>query len=156
MTGEPGSFTYRRGWERIPEQWHHRTLPYGLAEVNVDLVRWIARHPKLASIGGNVGTVNSFVGIDLSSPSSGLANIPRLLESNNLICFALEFVKLAAPSYTNNLITTLAAPLNLLLDALDVSLLSLACPQFKALTKGGEPLWESLQRQFPGANKTAL
>lgn len=124
--------------------------------MNLDLVDWIVRHPKLASIGGNVGTVNSFVGINLEDPVSGLANAPKLLESNNLICFALEFVKLAAPSYTNNLITTLAKPLNQLLDALNTPIVSLACPQFDALTQGGEPLWESLQKQFPGANKTAL
>lgn len=103
-----------------------------------------------------MGTVNSFTGVDLSDPGSGLVNVPKLLESNNLICFALEFVKLAAPSYTNNLITTLTAPLNLLLDALNVPILSLACPQYDALTQGGRPLWEILQEQFPGANKTAL
>jgi hypothetical protein len=100
--------------------------------------------------------VNSFTGVDLSDPVSGLVNVPKLLESNNLICFALEFVKLAAPSYTNNIFTTLAAPLNLLFDALSVPLLSLACPQFDALTQSGQPLWEVLQEKFPGAEKTAL
>lgn len=156
MTGEPGNFKYNRGHERIPEGWYHRPVPYSLVEVNLDIVRCVVRHPKLASIGGNTGSVNSFVGLDLLNPVSGLANVPKLLESNNLICFALEVVKVAAPTYTNNLITTLAAPLNLLLDALDVPLLSLACPQLGALTVGGEPLWESLQRQFPGANKSAM
>lgn len=156
MTGSPGNFTYRKGWERIPADWYHRPLPYSLVGVNLDLVDWIVRNPVLGSIGGNVGTVNSFVGVDLSDPVSGLTNVPKLLESNNLVCFVLEFVKLAAPSYTNNLITTLAAPLTSLLDALAVPLLSLDCPQFDALTKGGVPLWESLQQQFPGANKTGM
>lgn len=156
MSGSPGNFTYQRGHERIPEQWYHRPVPYGLVTLNLDLVDWILRNPVLASIGGNVGTVNSFAGVDLSDPVSGLTNVPKLLEDNNLICFALEFVKLAAPSYTNNIFTTLAAPLNSLLDELNTPLLSLACPEFDSLTKDGVPLWESLQQQFPGANKTGM
>ncbi|CZT19509.1 related to oxidase [Ramularia collo-cygni] len=156
VSGTPGNFTYKRGHERIPDNFYRRPVPYGLVGLNLDLVHWITRNPVLGSIGGNVGTVNSFAGVDLSDPVSGLTNIPKLLESNNLICFALEFVKLAAPSYTNNIFTTLAAPLGSLLDVINAPLLSLSCPEFGSLTQGGEPLWESLQKQFPGAEKSGM
>lgn len=156
MSGSPSNFTYNKGWERIPDNWYKTPLDWGLVQLNLELLSWIAKYPVLASIGGNVGSVNSFTGVDLSDPVTGLANVPKLLESNNLVCFALQIVKMAAPSYTNNLFATLAAPLNLLLDKLAVPLLNLSCPSMDALTKGGRPLWEELRETFPGAKDSAL
>lgn len=131
---------------------------------------WILRHPELGSIGGNTGTVNSFAGVELTDLTSGVLNLTKLLESNNLLCFVLEVVKLASPTYLNNLYATLVSnfsnladggavlmggqsvPLNLLFDTLSVPLLNLACPTWTDLTYGGEPIWQALQERFPGAN----
>lgn len=75
----------------------------------------------------------------------------NLLESNNLICFALQTVKMVAPSFTNNLFTTLAKPLNLILDTLSVPLLSLDCPSMDAIEGGGKDIVQELKGlQLPG------
>lgn len=46
--GEEGNLTYRKGWERIPENWHKTPLDYGLVQFNIDLVDWVLKHPELA------------------------------------------------------------------------------------------------------------
>lgn len=147
--------TYNEGWEQIPQNWFRVPVDYGIVQLNVDLVDWIVAHPQLANIGGNVGTVNSFTGVDLSNVGSGILNAGMLLEGNNLLCFALEVVKLASPSYLSNLFSTVSVPLNLLLDTVATPFLSLACPVWGDLTLGGVPIWTALQEEFPGANQSA-
>jgi hypothetical protein len=156
VTGPRSNFTYNRGFERIPENWHSRPSPYGIAELTLDAVSGVVKYPVLASIGGNLGSVNSFAGIDLSDPVYGLSNIPSLLESNNLMCFALEIIKTAAPSYTNNLFSALTGPLTTLFDAINTPLLNLGCPEWDSLTYGGKGFLEQLQDTYPGARNGAL
>ncbi|KAF7193679.1 Dothistromin biosynthesis peroxidase dotB [Pseudocercospora fuligena] len=156
VTGSGSNLTYQKGWERIPENFYKVPLDWGLVQFNLDLVSWTLQYPQLASIGGNLGSVNSFAGVDLSDPVGGLLNLSNLLEGNNLLCFALQIVKLAAPSYTNNVFATLTKPLTLILDALAAPILSLSCPSWDALTEGGEDWLSGLQQKFPGANKTTV
>jgi hypothetical protein len=77
------------GHERIPENWYRRPVDYDLVELNVDVVDYVMRHPELANIGGNLGTVNSFAGVDLENLTGGVINESMLLEDNNLICVSL-------------------------------------------------------------------
>jgi len=117
----------------------------------------IAQYPELGSIGGNVGTVNSFTGVDLSNVTGGVLNAGKLLEGNNLICFVLQIVRMASPNYLNNLYKTLEAPLSLVEGILGTGLLSLDdCPAWDELTLEGKPLWEGLQERFPGAKNSGF
>ncbi|KAK4503777.1 hypothetical protein PRZ48_004692 [Zasmidium cellare] len=154
VSGDKSNFTYTKGHERIPDNWYKSTSPYGLVNLNLDVVHFVLRYPIFGSVGGNVGEVNSFTGVNLADPVDGLLNVPNLLESNNLLCFVLEVVNFAAPNYLNNLVSTLTAPLELLLDAVAAPLLNLSCPQLDEITRDGVPLWESLGAQFPGANRS--
>ncbi|KXS98325.1 hypothetical protein AC578_6853 [Pseudocercospora eumusae] len=140
----PRPFTYNYGCERIPENWTRRPGAYGLLEFNVDLIEWIGWFPELGSIGGNMGAVNTFAGIRLDDPASGISNLPKLLEGNNLICIALELMKTASPSFANNLFKTL-------FDLVGTTIQSIGCPQIGALERGGVPLTQNLQSIYPGA-----
>jgi hypothetical protein len=144
---------YREGHERLPSNWYRRNVDYGIVELNLDLVDWITKYPELGNIGGNTGKVNSFTGVDLTDPTTGLLNGVNLLESNNLLCFSLEVVKLASPTYLSNLYTTLSNPLSLLEDAVG-PLLSLDCPVWDDLTYQGKPLWKTLQKTLSGAARS--
>ncbi|KAK5112245.1 hypothetical protein LTR62_004406 [Meristemomyces frigidus] len=149
--------TYTYGHERIPENWYKRSTSYDLVDLNVDILAWTAQHPEFASVGGNTGSVNSFSPLDLENLTGGILNSEKLLEGSNLICFALEFVKLAAPSFTNNLFGTLSAPSNILSTSLSIPLLSLECPQWDALTGGGKDvLTELSQYSIPGVDQGLL
>ena len=147
------SLEYNAGHERIPANWYHTDVPYGLTQLNLDTLSMIAQHPELGSIGGNVGTVNSFTGVDLSDVTGGILNAGNFLQGNNLLCFVLEVVKMASPSYLSNLYSTLAKPLDLITQVVSTSLLSLDCPVWGDLTMGGQPLWTALEDKFPGAKR---
>lgn len=114
----------------------------------------IAQYPVLGSIGGNVGTVNSFTGVDLSNVLGGVLNAGKLLESNNLLCFVLQIVKMASPSYLGNVYATVDKPLRFISKILSAPLLSLDCPVWDDLTMDGKPLWEVLEEKFPGAKRS--
>ncbi|KAK4561404.1 hypothetical protein LTR86_004721 [Recurvomyces mirabilis] len=158
LTGSSDSnSSYTYGHERIPLNWYPRPTAYGLAEPNQDITSWTLKHPELANIGGNTRTTNSFTPFDLSNLTGGVLATPNLLEGNNLLCFALEFVKLAAPWFTNNVFETLREPLDLVLTSLSVPLLSLQCPEWKALTGGGENILDPLgQYSIPGQDQGLL
>lgn len=106
------------------------------------------------SIGGNTGTVNSFVGVDTSDITGGVLSATDLLEGNNLLCFTFEIVKTFSPSILSNLLTTVAGPLEMLTDAIGSALLSISCPAFGDMTLGGKPLLEGLEDKFPGAARS--
>ncbi len=97
--------------------------------LNLDLLAWTVKHPVLASIGGNLGKVNSFAGVNLEDLTGGVLNAANLLEGNNLLCFALAVVKTFAPNSLSSVLATLEAPLQLLDNALLGPLLNLSCPR---------------------------
>ncbi|PGH00424.1 hypothetical protein GX51_05832 [Blastomyces parvus] len=154
--GEDGNLEYKEGWERIPENWYRTPVDFGLIQFNLDIIDWVLKYPELASIGGNMGKVDTFAGLDLGNLTQGIANLGHVFEGNNLICFLLQIVKGFAPNSLSSTIATLEAPLKLLTEALSVPLLDLNCPALADLTKGGKPIWEVLQLEFPGAKKGGI
>lgn len=76
-------------------------------------------------------------------------NLPNLLQGNNLFCFALELLKTATPSFTNNLFKTL-------FDLVGTTLTSLGCPEIGLLTRGGVSLNENMQSIYPGAARAKM
>ncbi|KAF2767032.1 Cloroperoxidase [Teratosphaeria nubilosa] len=154
VTGERANFKYDKGHERIPENWYKTGLDYGLVQLNLDILHFILKYPIFASIGGNMGEVNSFTGVDLQDPVSGALNIGNILENNYLLCFALEVFNFAAPNYLNNIVATLEPVLKLVTDTVAGAVLNMSCPQIGEITRDGVPLWESLGNEFPGAKKS--
>ncbi|GIZ36964.1 hypothetical protein CKM354_000042800 [Cercospora kikuchii] len=135
---------YRPGWERFPENWYRRPAPFSLADHVAELFTWFGLCPALASIGGNTGSPNSFAGINIDDPVSGIANLPNLLEGNNLLCFMLQIVKMESPSFFNNIYATIFGLLSEVTS-------TLGCPEIPDLTRGGQPLFANLQATYPGA-----
>ncbi|RMZ66270.1 oxidase [Pyrenophora seminiperda CCB06] len=170
-----GSLEYREGHETIPNNWYRTPVEYGLIPLNLDIVSWIMKHPELgryvgflspflsnqvndsnpllSSIGGNTGTPNSFTGLDLSDITGGVLNSATLLEKNNLLCLVFELLKTFLPNSLSPLIKTVEVPVNMVTNILAAPLLSLACPAWRDLTEGGEPLWDGIQDKFPGARR---
>ena len=154
ISGDEGSFTYKLGWETIPPNWYRIPVDYGLAQMNLDIVDWVSQYPELGSIGGNTGTPNSFTGIDIGNLTGGVYNIKTLLQGNNLICFALEVVKVVSPDAISGLYTLVSGPLNMILNAVAGPIASLACPPLMDLQMGGTKWEEEIQKLFPGAKKS--
>ncbi|OLN88356.1 Aromatic peroxygenase 1 [Colletotrichum chlorophyti] len=151
VQGEEGSFTYNPGWERIPNNWYRTPVDYGLVQLNLDIVALVAKYPELGSIGGNMGKVNNYAGVDLSDLTGGVLSTTSILEGNNLMCFVFEVVKTAAPNSLSTVFSIIAKPLNMLTDALGAAILNLACPAFKDLTVGGKNFEDGIKAEYPGA-----
>jgi hypothetical protein len=151
--GTDGKLKYNKGCERIPQNWYRYNGEYTLVDLNVDFVAWILKHPRIGNIGGNLGKINSFAGVDLGNLTGGVANAAAFLEGNNLLCFALEAVKAFAPNSLSTLFTTLAKPVQIVNDALTDPLLNLNCPAYKELEAGGNNILAGLVEKYPGAKK---
>lgn len=154
VVNENGQMVYNEGWERIPENWYRIGTDYGLVDLNLDLIDWVTKYPELGSIGGNLGMINSFSGVDIANATGGLLTATSLLEGNNLVCFVLEAVKTFAPNSLSTLFSILQTPLALVNDAIVEPLLNLSCPDFSDLEMGGADLMTGLLNQYPGASKS--
>lgn len=106
------------------------------------------------SIGGNTGTVNSFSGLDLQNTTGGIINSASLLEGNSLLCFVSEVLKTFLPNSLSPLLATLQTSIDLVTDAIAAPILGLSCPAWADLLDRGDPLWDIIQRKFPGANRS--
>ncbi|KAJ5942549.1 hypothetical protein N7516_002717 [Penicillium verrucosum] len=135
--GPEHNLTYREGWERIPENWYKTPVDYGLISLNVDIIGFISRYPELGSIGGNVGEVDSFAGVDLGDLTGGVLNLAGLLKDNNLLCFVTEVLKFASPNALAGIYSAVAKPLEFVTNILAVPLLNFTCPAFQDLQVGG-------------------
>ncbi|KEQ98114.1 hypothetical protein AUEXF2481DRAFT_2094 [Aureobasidium subglaciale EXF-2481] len=153
---ENGQLVYRKGHEQIPANWYRLPMDYGLVELNMDLVEWFMKYPVLASIGGNLGKVDTFAGVDLHDVTGGILNATSLLEGNNLVCFVLEIVKTFSPNSLSSLFKTLEAPLQLVNKAILDPLLDLSCPAFKDMEMDGTDLLSGLLRKYPGAGRSGF
>ncbi|KAK7727153.1 hypothetical protein SLS57_003188 [Botryosphaeria dothidea] len=147
VTGEPGSFVYTPGHERIPENWYRRpsSNQYSIATVVADLVIGFVKDPSTIKFGGNTGTVNSFTGVDVGDLTGGVFNGATLLEGNNLACFTLQAAQAGLPDVLNGILSDLAPALDLINNAVSPLMTSLACPQLEQFSQG-------LFNQFPGAS----
>ena len=148
----PSGLVYRKGQEQIPSNWYRIPVDYSLVQLNADLLEWYLKYPAVLSIGGNMGKVNSFVGLDFTDLTGGILDAASILEGNGLMCFVLEVVKTFAPNSLSTLFKVLAPPLELITDTIAAPILSLACPVFEDLQAGGTDLWSKLM-SFPGATK---
>jgi hypothetical protein len=147
---DDGSFTNNPGQERIPDNWYKRAVgdEYGIPFLNLDTVEAGLKYPKFLSIGGNTGTVNSFVGVQPEDVSGGVYNAQSMTQGNNLACFAMQFATQAAPDLIkgSGVLSDLTDAMANLTGALSQAVQGLSCPQ---LTK----VDESQFAQFPGYSK---
>ncbi|CAD6886089.1 unnamed protein product [Tilletia caries] len=80
-----GGLVYTPGHERFPKNWLRRPIdaPFGLADVVTNLVRSGLEDPRLLSVGGNTGKVNSFAGVQVSDITGGALNLANLLDNKD-------------------------------------------------------------------------
>jgi len=131
ITGESGNFQYTPGHERIPDNWYKRaigdeyTVPYLSADSNVMLLK----HLEFASVGGNTGKTNSFVGLAPEDLTGGVFNAATLAQGNNAMCYGLELSIQETPDLLSGIFTDTTNPLNKVLSALGDAADSLGCPK---------------------------
>lgn len=145
VTGEDGSFVYNRGHERIPDNWYTRNVidAYTIPYLNLDTTNMLLQHPEFASIGGNTGTVDSFVGVDPNDLTGGVFNAATLAQNNNFFCYAMQLTIQGVPDIISGLFTDTNAAVDKLGSALNAATNSLGCPKLNNVDK-------DQFKQFPG------
>ncbi|TVY45579.1 Aromatic peroxygenase [Lachnellula subtilissima] len=155
VSGPDDNLVYTKGSDRIPENYYRRPEDFLFMDGAKDLVTYtILKYPALFSIGGNTNGVNTFTGLDFADITGGVFNAANLLEGNNALCFAFQFVKEASPNMLSSLYATIGPILSTLTEALDVVFLSLDCPAYKDLSVNGTDLFSYFNATYPGAQLT--
>lgn len=147
ISGPDNAHVYNAGQERIPLNWYRRPTsnPYGAKEAVADVAILAVKYPDIVSIGGNTGTVNSFVGVNPGDISGGVYTATNLLQGNNLGCFALQAAQQGVPSSLSGVIgSVVQAAVALVNQYVTPVTQALNCP---ALTTFDQ----SKFNQFPGA-----
>ncbi|CZT18001.1 related to oxidase [Ramularia collo-cygni] len=143
VEGEGDALTWKPG---IPERWYRRSFDdeYDTTFIAADLVKSIIAYPGTLKIGGNMGQVNTFTGVDLTNLTGGVYNLQSLTQGNNLGCLLFQSSALLTPSLLRPLLgTSLTSVLNRLNALFGNVLAPLGCPQLEELdTRALE--------QFPG------
>ncbi|KAL5422368.1 hypothetical protein PMIN04_004789 [Paraphaeosphaeria minitans] len=138
VQGSNKNYNAVQGTERIPENWYRRAIeyPYDTEYFLADALNAAALHPKFLDIGGNTGTTNSFVGVDVADLTGGVFNSANLLQGNNFACFVYQLSAQAKPD-------AVLGVLNQLTNAVGNIIGKLGCPQLQAIDN------KQLE-QFPG------
>jgi len=133
VSGEPGSFKFTYGGERIPENWSRRPVPFTLADFSADLLWTLQQAPDVASIGGNTGKPNSFVGVDVANVTGGVLSAQSLLQGNNALCFGFATVSEFLPDLTRGLLKNALVAVSQITNALTPILAALNCPDLSRM-----------------------
>ena len=137
ITGEDGNFVYNRGHERIPDNWYTRNVldDYNIPYLELDTIKMANQYPEFASIGGNTGTVNSFVGVDPANLTGRLFDAGTLLKGNNLFCYAMQLLIQGTPDILSGLFTDTNAAEDKLGSVINAETDSLGCPKLNNIDK---------------------
>ncbi|KAJ4356738.1 uncharacterized protein N0V89_004774 [Didymosphaeria variabile] len=144
VTGEPGSFVYKPGYERIPDNWYKRPDSFGLEDIGSDAQMNNLMYPGQISLGGNTGKVNTFTGVDPGNLTGGVFNAANLFQGNNLACFVLQATQQAVPGQFSGLLGNIGDLVKWLADILGPITKELGCPQLDVFRK-------EMFAPFPGA-----
>ncbi|KAK5117333.1 hypothetical protein LTR62_005950 [Meristemomyces frigidus] len=149
MSGDSGSFSYTPGHERLPDNWYKCNAldQYTTAAAVADIAYMQTQDLNFASLGGNMGTTNSFVGLDPANLTGGVYNAGMLAQGNNAVCFAIQLTIQALPGTLAGLFSDITAALSKVAGVLGTASSSLGCPQITNVDK------KQLE-QFPGYSKS--
>lgn len=162
VTGNPGSFVWERGQERIPENWvccleramvrsttdesqyrRPTSNQYTANDVFEDVAIGYAAYPRTLKIGGNTGKLNSFVGVNVANLTGGAYSASDLTKSNNLGCFSFDILQDAIPNFLDVGVNDLDPVTDLINKYVAPIVANFSCPQQGNYSLG-------LFNQFPG------
>jgi len=137
MSGDYPDFTYTPGHERIPDNWYSRNIIdyYTIPYFALDAVAMLVAYPQFASLGGNTGTPNSFVGVEPDELTNGVFNAATLFEGNNALCYGLQVSTSLAPDILSGLYTDIDPAMDKLGPVITNVTDALGCPTLNNINK---------------------
>lgn len=149
VTGSPGTFTYKAGYERIPSNWYRRAIgnEYTLPLFLGDVLSHGTQAPEFLLPGGNTGKPSTFTPLNITALTKGVFNGATLLQGNNLACFIYQILPLGTPDVLKRTQTSTLNILKLLTDQLGPLSQALSCPQLQSIDK-------SQYNEYPGYTRS--
>jgi hypothetical protein len=151
VTGDaPGNFVHTRGHERIPENWYKRPTAnaYTFAQTAAHVITNNRMYPGIVRIGGNTGTTDSFVDVDLNDLTGSIFSLATLADGNNGVCFLLQASLLGIPDILDPLLGAVGTLLSWARRRLGPLNSELGCPELATFNN-------QLFKKFPGAKYKA-
>lgn len=154
-----GTLSYNPGTEKIPDNWYRRssTNQYTIPEFELDAARiWLA-DPRTLGVGGNLGSTNTYAGLDISNLTGGVYNLENLAEGNNALCFGKQFLELTTGDALQGLTATLTSAVESLQSQYLDSVVD-GCPELTAIDESNlneYPGWTESQTASQGFLKRA-
>lgn len=148
ITGEPGSFEWHRGQEKIPDNWYKRSPnnKYSAVGVLADLAIQFLAYPDSFVFGGNLGQTNTFTGFDFGDLTGAAFNSSAdLLQGDNLQCFFAQAALAGVPDFAGG--GALSAVTGIMSQYVNPILAAANCPAGLELSK--EVIGDS---KFPGSS----
>lgn len=151
VSGNPGSFIHTPGHERIPSKWYKRPVTnlYTIANVFEDLLINNAMYPGIIQFGGNIGTVNSFVGVEIGAFTNNVYNLTNLAQGNNAVCFFIQAASTSLAASTDPIVALGMSLYSWFISRLGPISTKFNCPQLQKIDGS------SIFKQYPGAAYTA-
>lgn len=138
ISGPDDNLVYTYGHEQIPANFYKRAIrnEYTIPLFIEDTFNFASTFPEMFSIGGNTGTVDSYVVLDLGNLTGGIYESGTLLEGDNLWCFVFQSLLAAAPDVLKGGYSDPSAPMKTLLDAVGGVVGAFACPAIEKYEVG--------------------
>lgn len=125
-----GTLALMPGGPRFPAGWRPRSTPVNLiSDIVANLIKMWTTYPETMQIGGNLGTINSFFGIDIGDFTNGVYTAASLLEGDNAACFVYQVSQQLMPVAVKNVEDTVYALLESTFDSAGGLFPSLVCPE---------------------------
>lgn len=141
ITGDYPNFTWKKGQERVPDNWYRRPTaqPYTASGgVFGDLISEFLAYPHSFRFGGNTNGVNTYTGISLTDFTGGVYNAKNLFKGNNFQCFVYQNIQQGLPDVlTAGLLSTKA--LSFLNPYLTKAFGGVSCPQVSKFNDNNLP-----------------
>lgn len=98
-----------------------------------DVLNHGIKDPRLLTVGGNTGSPNSFVPVDLSLLTKGVYKSGTLTQGKTLLCFILGTIVAESPVVLRSVYSDVKLAINPLIDSLNGSLAALDCPHLSGI-----------------------
>jgi hypothetical protein len=117
----------------LSDNWYRRPIgdEYTIPAFTLEAVELQLAVPERVAVGGNLGTVNSFTGVNLADLTGGVYNSQTLLQGNNLICFGYQTLLTVVPDVLKGLVGDVSSALNVLTSRVAPSFAQFNCPQIE-------------------------
>ena len=118
-------------------------LIFGWQSFLADALNHGIKDTRLLTVGGNTGSPNSFVPVDISLLTNGVYESGTLTQSKTLLCFILGTIIAESPHVLRSVYSDVKLATKPLIDLLNGSLAGLDCPHLSGIDNGQ-------YRRYPG------